>query len=468
MDDVTRRIAGRPATLAHMFMARSEVSPDAVAFSYRVNDEWQESTWAQTRELVEALAAGLIGLGIEPQERVAIISETRFEWILADLAITCAGGATTTVHPLATPAEVAHIIDDSDATVVFVESLEQVAKLRAIRADIRKVRKVVLFDSDHPDARVMTLEELLVSGEAVLSSDPAAVVDRLAALRPDMLATIFYPLAATETEGSEPPKGVRHSHAAWTYQGTAVAVEDILGPNDLLFLSLPLSHSSGQLLLSVQMACGFATAVDSDGERLLDNLARVQPTFVAAAPDFLAKAHARIVATQENRGGVERSGSEKPNATIRERFGRRLRFLLSPVAALDPDVAKSFRLAGITILEGYGWPETGAGSFVNRLGDDALGSAGHAFAGTVVRLADDGEVLLRGPGVMLGYHKLPVETASVLRDGWLATGDIGHLDDTGRLRITARKSACGGDRQESADTLRGSVVGLTADGARPR
>ncbi|PUA81101.1 long-chain fatty acid--CoA ligase [Nocardioides currus] len=452
--------------MAHMFWARSLVSPGDMAFSYPVNGSWQESTWGETRELVESLAAGLIGLGIEAEDRVAIISETRFEWILADLAIMCAGGATTTVYPSTRADEVAHILNDSDASVVLVDSLEQVAKLRAIRGRILKVRKVVLFDGDFPDGRVMTLEGLLRAGDEVLERDPACVSRRMGTLRSDMLASLMYTSGTTGT-----PKGVRHTHSAWTYEGTAIAAQGVLGPDDLQYLWLPLSHSFGKVLLSTQMACGFPTAVDGDVDRIIDNLAVVQPTFMGAAPRIFEKVHSRIVAMQDQEGGIRRrvfeqafavarrrrayldQGKRVPYllgkrydvldkavfAKIRERFGPRLRFFISGAAALNPDIAEFFGLAGIEILEGYGLTESAAGSFVNRPEDNTLGTVGHVFPGTEVRLAADGEVLLRGPGVMTGYHNMPAETASVLRNGWLSTGDIGTLDHEGRLRITDRK-----------------------------
>lgn len=452
--------------MAHMFWARSLTSPGDMAFSYPVNGVWQESTWGETRELVEALAAGLIGLGVEAQDRVAIISETRFEWILADLAIMCAGGATTTVYPSTKPDEVAHILNDSDATVVLVDSLEQVAKLHSIRSQIGKVRKVVLFEGDFPDGRVMTLEDLLRSGDEVLESDPTAVSRRMGELRSDMLASLMYTSGTTGT-----PKGVRLTHAAWTYEGTAIASQNILGPDDLQYLWLPLSHSFGKVLLSTQMACGFPTAVDGNVDRIIDNLAVIQPTFMGAAPRIFEKAHSRIVAMQDQEGGIKRRVFEQAFAVarrrrtyldegrrvpyllgkrydiidkvvfakIRERFGTRLRFFISGAAALNPDIGEFFGLAGITILEGYGLTESAAGSFVNRPESNRLGTVGQVFPGTEVRIADDGEVLLRGPGVMLGYHNLPAETASVLRDGWLSTGDIGSLDHEGRLTITDRK-----------------------------
>lgn len=452
--------------MAHMFWARSLTSPTTVAFSYPVNGVWQESTWGETRELVESLAAGLMGLGIEPQDRVAIISETRFEWILADLAIMCAGGATTTVYPSTRPDEVAHILNDSDATVVLVDSLDQVAKLHSIRGQIRKVRKVIVFEGEFPDQRVMTLEDLLRAGDGLLEADPTAVSRRMAGLRSDMLASLMYTSGTTGT-----PKGVRHTHSAWTYEGTAVAAQNVLGPDDLQYLWLPLSHSFGKVLLSTQMACGFPTAVDGDVDRIIDNLAVVQPTFMGAAPRIFEKVHSRIVAMQDQEGGIKRRVFEQAFAVarrrqayldqgrrvpyllnkrfeildkavfakIRERFGPRLRFFISGAAALNPDIGEFFGLAGITILEGYGLTESAAGSFVNRPDTNKFGTVGQVFSGTEVRLADDGEVLLRGPGVMVGYHNLPAETASVLRNGWLSTGDIGHVDAEGRLTITDRK-----------------------------
>ncbi|UUZ59954.1 AMP-binding protein [Nocardioides sp. B-3] len=206
-------------------------------------------------------------------------------------------------------------------------------------------------------------------------------------------------------------------------------------------------------------------------DRIIDNLAVIQPTFMGAAPRIFEKAHSRIVAMQDREGGIRRRVFEQAFAVarrrrtyldegrrvlyllgkrydildkavlakIRERFGTRLRFFISGAAALNPDIGDFFGLAGITILEGYGLTESAAGSFVNRPESNRLGTVGQVFPGTEVRMADDGEVLLRGPGVMLGYHNLPAETASVLRNGWLSTGDIGRLDHEGRLTITDRK-----------------------------
>lgn len=461
------RLLRRPKSLADMFFQRVEQTPDALAYTYPVNDAWQSSTWAETQELVLMLAGGLMQLGIEPEDRVAIISETRFEWILSDLAIMCAGAATTTVYPSTHADDVAFILDDSGARVVIAESVEQLEKLRSRQRDIPQVSRVVLIDGDFDDPRVITLEQLLGLGRDLIDAQPDAVQRRVAGIRADQLATLMY---TSGTTGK--PKGVRLPQRAWTYEGTAIQVQGILDETDLQYLWLPLSHSFGKVLLSTQLACGFPTAVDGRQDRIIDNLAIIQPTFMGAAPRIFEKAHGRIVAMQEQEGGFkkivfdqafavarrmrkyEQEGRRAPYflrrrhktldklvfAKIRERFGNRLRFFISGAAALNKDIAEFFDLAGITILEGYGLTESSAGSFVNRPDSNMLGTVGLPFPMTNVRIEDDGEVLISGPGVMEGYHNLPKETEEALTpDGWLRTGDIGHLDDQGRLIITDRK-----------------------------
>jgi long-chain acyl-CoA synthetase len=456
----------RPRSMAHLFLDRVEQTPDAVAYYFPVDDVWQSATWAETHRLVLSLAAGLIAVGVRPEDRVAIMSSTRYEWILADLAIMCAGGATTTVYPTSMDSDVAHILKDSETRVVIVEDGEQIEKLWRIRSQIPQVVKVVLMDGTHTDPRVMTLEDLLVTGENHLVEDPAAVDYRLSGVRREDLGTLMYTSGTTGT-----PKGVRLKHSAWTYEGAAIAAQGILGPDDLQYLWLPLAHSFGKVLLSTQLACGFPTAIDGRVDKIIDNLAVIRPTFMGAAPRIFEKAHGRIMAMTEEEGGLkkkvfdqafavarrvrryETEGRRVPFllgrryrvldklvfAKIRDRFGGRLRFFISGAAALNKDIAEFFDLAGITILEGYGLTESSAGSFVNLPHDNRLGTVGQAFPGTDVQIAPDGEILLSGPGVMDGYHNLPEETAAVLRYGWLHTGDIGELDANGHLRITDRK-----------------------------
>ena len=459
-------IVRRPVSLGQMFFERVEATPDAVAFTYPVDDTWHASTWAQTGDLVEELAAGLIHLGIRPEERVAIASETRFEWILADLAIVCAGAATTTVYPSTMSSDVAHILTDSGSRLVFAENAEQVAKLRENRAVLKDVVRVILIDGEDPDNWVVTMEEVLAIGRRLLKRDPYMVIERVRDTRATDLATLMY---TSGTTGK--PKGVRLKHSSWTYEGAAIASQGILGPDDVQYLWLPLSHSFGKVLLSTQLACGFTTAVDGRVDKIIDNLAVVQPTFMGAAPRIFEKAHARILAMQEQEGGFkkkifdqafavakrvhayEAEGKNVPFllrrrykaldklvfAKIRARFGGNLRFFISGAAALNPDIAKFFDTAGILILEGYGLTESSAGTFVNHPDHYKVGTVGTPFPLTEVSIAEDGEILIKGPGVMEGYHNLPDETASVLKWGWLHTGDIGEIDEDGFLKITDRK-----------------------------
>ena len=460
------RIFTRPASLAHLFRQRVAASRDAVAYLYPVGDEWRQATWDETGELVNALAAGLVAIGVGPEESVAIMAGTRFEWIVADLAIMCAGAATTTIYPSTVDRDVVHILNDCGARVVIAEDDEQVTKLWRILDQVPRLTRVVQLEGEFEKGTVIVLEELVRIGRMELARLPHLIDERIDGIHRDQLATIMYTSGTTGT-----PKGVRLRHSSWTYEGAAIASYGILDENDLQFLWLPLSHSFGKVLLSTQLACGFPTAVDGRVERIIDNLAVVRPTFMGAAPRIFEKAYARIMAMSQEEGGVkklvfdqafavarrvqryEAEGKRVPYllrrrhalmdklvfAKIRERFGGRLRFFISGAAALNTDIAEFFQLAGVTILEGYGLTETSAGSCVSLPDLNRIGYVGRAFPGTEIDIAPDGEILISGPGVMDGYHNLPAETHLVLKYGWLYTGDIGHIDSDGRLRITDRK-----------------------------
>jgi len=459
-------IRTRAPSLAHVFRRRVATSGDQVAYLYPVGDQWCEATWRETGDLVDALAAGLVAIGVDPEEPVAIMAGTRFEWILADLAVMCAGAATTTIYPSTVDHDVVHILNDCGARVVIAEDDDQVHKLWRILDRVPQVARVVQMEGRFGHLPVLTLEELVGLGRDELARRPDVVVARTTGIRRDQLATIMYTSGTTGT-----PKGVRLRHSSWTYEGAAIASYGILGEDDLQFLWLPLSHSFGKVLLSTQLACGFPTAVDGRVDRIIDNLPVVRPTFMGAAPRIFEKAYARITTMTQEEGGVkklvfdqafavarrvktyEAEGRRVPYllrrrhalldklvfAKIRERFGGRLRFFISGAAALNRDIAEFFDLAGVTILEGYGLTESSAGSFVNLPETNRIGYVGRPLPGTLVDIAPDGEVVICGPGVMDGYHNLPAETAMVLKEGWLYTGDIGELDSHGRLRITDRK-----------------------------
>ena len=460
-------IENRAPSVARMFLDRVAATPASEAFRFASGDSWASVTWSQVGDRVRRQAAGLIALGVEREQPVAVASATRYEWVLADLAIMCAGAATTTVYPTTTAEDVTYIISDSGSRVVFAEDDAQIRKLRDNRGQLPDVAKVVTTDGTPDGDWVITLAELERLGEDLIAAQPSVVDDRVAATTPDSLATLIY---TSGTTGQ--PKGVRLLHSAWTYEAASVDSVSILRADDLQYLWLPLSHVFGKVLLTLPLQIGFPTAIDGRVDKIVDNLAVVRPTFMGAAPRIFEKAHARIVALGHGEGGVKakifdwafdvgikvvraRQAGDRPSAVImaqyavadrlvfrkiRERFGGRLRFFISGSAALNRDVAEWFDAAGVLILEGYGMTESSAASFVNRPSEYHFGTVGHPLPSTEFRMAEDGEVLIKGPGVMAGYHNQDQATAEALdADGWLHTGDIGEVAPNGALRITDRK-----------------------------
>jgi long-chain acyl-CoA synthetase len=462
-------IDNRATSVAHLFRDRVAASGGDEAFRYPQGDSWASLTWQQTADRAYALAAGLVDVGVQPEERISLLSSTRLEWVLSDLAVMAAGAATTTIYPTTLAGDVAYIVADSGSRVVIAEDEDQVAKLRQHRDELQDVLKVVVIDGTGDDEWVISFAQLEALGRARLEAEADLVDARIDALTPEHLATIIYTSGTTGR-----PKGVRLPHSAWTYEAAAVDAIHILGPDDLQYLWLPLAHVFGKVLLVLPLQIGFPTVVDGRVDKIVENLAVVKPTFMGAAPRIFEKAYGRITTTIAAEGGVkaklfgwafgvgrraaELRAQDKPLggplkaqyaladklvlSKVRERFGGRIRFFISGSAALNQDVARWFDAAGLLILEGYGLTETSAASFVNRPvgGSYQFGSVGWALPGTEVRIADDGEVLLRGPGVTPGYHGLDdVTRESLDEDGWFHTGDIGEVDESGFLRITDRK-----------------------------
>ena len=454
-------------SVARMFYDRVAATPEAEAFRFPTNGGWASVSWRQTAETVKATAAGLLALGIQPEERVAIASATRIEWLYGDLAIMCAGAATTAIYPSTGGEDVAFILSDSGSRIVFAEDNTQIAKLRAQRDHIPDVLRVVTFDGEADGEWVLSLQDLQALGAKHLVENPTAVDEAVAAVQPEQLATLIYTSGTTGR-----PKGVELPHRCWAYIGAGAEAIDIVSPSDLHYLWLPMSHSFGKMLEAVQLQIGFPTAVDGRIDKIVENLAVVRPTFMAGAPRIFEKVHAKVVQSIQEEGGIRyrlftwafgvgnkvsqaRLRGRQPSrvvqaqyamadrlvlSKIRARLGGRIRFLVSGGATLSKDVAAWFSAAGMPVLEGYALTETSAGACIVRPEDPTLGLVGPPLVGTEIKIADDGEIFVRGPGVMRGYHNLPEATAEVLcSDGWFATGDVGEIDEAGRLRITDRK-----------------------------
>jgi long-chain acyl-CoA synthetase len=459
-------ISSLPPNVAVQFLDRVAKSGSSEAFRYPKGDGWESVTWKQAGDEVARMAGGLLALGIEPEQRVGIASGTRYEWILADLGIMCAGAATTTVYPSTNEEDTAYILADSECRVVFAEDDEQIAKLTARKSELPHVAKVVTFEGTADGDWVIDLKTLESLGEEYLAAHPGIIEQTAESISGDQLATLIYTSGTTGR-----PKGVRLRHSSWVYEGEAIRARNILSESDLEFRWLPMAHSFGKVLMSTQMACGFSAAIDGRVDKIIENLAVVKPTFMGAAPRIFEKAHGRIITMQAAEGGakekifnkafevglkvdkLKREGKSVPMllglqhtvfdklvfSKIRDRFGGRVRFFISGAAALNRDIAEWFHAAGIVILEGYGLTESSAGSFVNLPSDYRFGTVGAVFTGSQVKLGEGDEVMIKGPGVMDGYHNLPEETAkSLTDDGWLHTGDKGALDADGYLTITGR------------------------------
>lgn len=482
MSDTQTLIENRPPSVATLFLERVTATPDAEAYRYPVPpvsgqgaDEWKSLSWAQAAERVYAIAAGLIELGVQPEQRVALASSTRIEWILADLGIMCGGAATTTVYPQTNAEESAFILADSESRVLIAEDAAQVAKAQEKRAELPNLTHVVVIDAAGVETGdwVLSLAELEARGAARLEKDPELIKQRVGAITKDQLATLIYTSGTTGR-----PKGVRLPHDNWSYMAKAIAATGLVGAEDVQYLWLPLAHVFGKVLTSGQIEVGHVTAVDGRVDKIIENLPVVQPTYMAAVPRIFEKVYNGVAAKARAGGGAKykifqwaaevareyakvtqdnfrRTGTHTAPfglaakhkvadtlvyAKIREAFGGNLRACVSGSAALAPEIGFFFAGAGIHVLEGYGLTESSAASFVNPGEAYRTGTVGKPLPGTEVRIADDGEILLRGPGIMEGYHGLPEKTAEVLEsDGWFHTGDIGELSPDGYLRITDRK-----------------------------
>jgi long-chain acyl-CoA synthetase len=467
-------LENRAPSVGALLRGRVAATPDRPAFQYFADPDspaLTTLTWAESYDRIEAIAAGLIDLGVGLEDRVALASTTRFEWVLADLAIVCAGGATTTVYPTTISDDVAYILSDSGSTIVFAEDDEQVAKLAARRSDLPDVRQVITFSGTvSEDGWVISLADLEARGRARLDAADDLVTTRIDEIKSEHLATLIYTSGTTGR-----PKGVRLVQDSVVYEGAVIEAIGVLGPDDLQFLWLPLSHVFGKMLVATALQCGFLTAVDGRIDKIVENMGIVKPTFMAGPPRIFEKAHGRIAMMFDAETGLKRGlidwalgvgarardvievGDSLPPllavqhtiatklvlGKVQERFGGRVRFMISGSAPLNAEVARWFGAVGLLVLEGYGLTESSSGTTVNRgvPGSYRFGSVGWPLPQTEVRIAEeDGEILIKGPGVMRGYHANPEATAEVLtEDGWFHTGDIGRIDELGFVYVTDRK-----------------------------
>jgi len=465
MDDLPFR------SVIELFHHRVEATPDDDAMYGRVRPGtgWYTLTWRGTADRVRKVACGLLALGQGRGERVAILATTSPVWVIADLGILAAGGATTTVYTSNTPDECAHILGDSSSTFCFVENPEQGAKLLEVRSQLPGLKRVIVMEGDASAGGewFLSLEELERLGESWARENPDGYERSWKAVGPTDLATLIY---TSGTTGK--PKGVVLAHSNWVYEACAIEEIALLRKGESTYLFLPLAHSFAKVIEVAFIHLGSPTACDGNLDELIDNVGHIRPSVMPGVPRIFEKVYNKVVSGAREAGGAKlrifewslsvgrevsklRQRGEEPTgflafkhkladklvfSKLKARFGGRIRYFVSGGAPLSREIAEFFHAADLLVLEGYGLTESSAASFVNRPRSYKFGTVGPPVPGTRVRIAEDGEVLIGGPGVMQRYHDLPEATAEALdADGWLHTGDIGELDEDGFLKITDRK-----------------------------
>jgi long-chain acyl-CoA synthetase len=425
-------------------------APSGPAYLEEGDDDWRPVFWDEAAERVEALAGGLLARGVRHGDRVAVLSRTRLEWILLDWAVMSIGAVVVGLYPTSSTKECEYILQHCEAVLAFAEDEEQTHKLVSIRSTLPALREIIPFD---------WLDKLESDGRLARHLHPDPVAE-------DDLATLIYTSGTTG-----PPKGCMLTHRNLVTAATRV-VEGLQTPSDIVLLFLPLAHSYGRLAHQAGSFRGATIAFVADVARVPEALAAVRPTVLPAVPRVYEKVHANTLGEIERAGGLrrriglwtlgvgarasrarregarvsgllalqERVAERLVFAKVRERLGGRLRVGVSGAAPLSTDVMEFFHALGVPVIEGYGLTETASSATVNEPDDFRIGTVGRPVEGAEVRLAEDGEILIRSDSVFAGYYKEPDATAAALTDdGWLRTGDVGEIDAEGFLRITDRK-----------------------------
>ena len=450
------RTSTQSRTIADLLPRAARQFGDKVALKHKVGGAWADVTFAQVGEIVEELGLGLIDLGIAPGERVCILANTRPEWTYADFAVTATGAAVVPIYPTNSPEECAWVAGNSDAVAVIAEDASQLAKIEAVRADLPALRHLIVIDG--PAEGALTVDELRGRGRG---RDRAELEARYEAVGPDDPFTFIYTSGTTG-----PPKGCVLTHGNYRSVLDMVEQRDLFeSDDDLVYLFLPLAHAFALLIQLATFDRGVAIAYyGGDTKQIIPEIMEVKPTYLPSVPRIFEKLYtlaqgqlsAQEIETIRTVGGeiadLEIAGKEVP-AELRERFaplepkvefvgnlfGGRLREAVTGAAPIAREILEFFWGCGVPVLEGYGMTETSTTATSSSPENHRFGTVGRALPGVEIRIADDGEILLRGANIFGGYHKNADASFGAVEDGWLHTGDLGSLDEDGYLSITGRK-----------------------------
>jgi len=461
-------IARRTSTVGQMFLKRVERDGDEPAFYFKEGGDWEPVSWNAFSERAGAIASYLLGLGLEVQDKVCMVGSTGPAWCYCDVGGLLAGAVTLGAYPTLTPKQLAYILDHADTKVAFVEGLEEINKILARRDELTKLEKVIVWNSTGAES-LMEAHDWLVPFEHVLQTpvDRAAIDARVAAVDPKSTAIIVYTSGTTG-----PPKGAMISHdnimTVMRDQDEAFAINE----DDVGMSFLPMAHVAERILAFYgRINTGMGTYFASSIAKVLEEVAEVRPTIFGSVPRIFEKAYAKIMSTVEQAPPTrqrifrwaERVGREavqlwqagKPIpfglklkygladrlvfSKLRAVFGGRVRYFITGAAPIAPEILEFFWAAGFPIYEMYGMTESTVITHANVPGKVKLGSVGPALSIVEDRIADDGEILVRGKCVFQGYYKNPEASAETVIDGWLYTGDVGKKDEDGCVYILDRK-----------------------------
>jgi long-chain acyl-CoA synthetase len=478
-------------TIVAMLRRQVTSNGERPALETRVAGHWISRSYREWDECAATIAAALADLGVSHGDRVAILSNTRREWAEVDMGVLYAGAVVVPVYQQTTPEGLAHVLEDAGCVLLFAEDPLQLEKVfsESCATQRRTLRRLIYFDGrrrfERPDgkgrlevrlddvvprgerASVMAYSELLEAGRRLLDRGEHAIRAIGERVNPEDLATIVYTSGTTGL-----PKGVMLTHE--NFSAETSSVREVLGltSTDRSLLFLPLAHIFAKALLVASLRVGASTAFATSLASALDEMREVEPTFFAAVPRVFEKVQSTVLARIQSESPLRRRVAERALAVgrqvserlrsggalgpllaaqhraadlavlerIRHVFGRKLRFAIAGAAPLSREVAEFFHACDVLILEGYGLTETTAATHINRPDAYKLGTVGLPLPGVETKLAEDGEILVRGPNVMVGYRNDPAATSAVIdADHWLHTGDIGSIDPEGFLTITDRK-----------------------------
>jgi long-chain acyl-CoA synthetase len=450
------------ATLADLLPRAAELYGPTPAITYKEGDSWVSRSFDEVNETVRALALGLADLGIVKDEKVAVLANTRPEWTYFDFAALSLGAVVVPIYQTNSPEECQYVLENSDSRVVVVEDDEQLEKIREVRDRLPLLEHVVRMTGSSDDA--ISFEDLEARGAA---RDPAEWEKHLRAVKPEDVCTFIYTSGTTG-----PPKGCIITHGNYRAMLDMVNEKSVIEPEDVTYLYLPLAHSFALLIQLGSFDLGATLAYwERDPLKIVPNLAEVKPTYFPSVPRIFEKIYTTATSAVEKEGGLkkaifnwairvgermretERAGREpgfllrkqfefadrKVLSKIRALFGGKLRLAVSGAAPINADILRFFDAAGVLVLEGWGMTETSTAATISTPDDFKIGTIGKPFSGCEVKIADDGEILVKGPNIFQGYYKNEEATRETIVDGWLHTGDLGSIDEDGFIKITGRK-----------------------------